>query len=237
MRMRTILIGATGTLAAAALAVAPATGQDQAAPTEITVDAKVSPNKAGTKKKPQAVKLDVDVNWETPDGFEKPIVQKADVLFPKGSLYNGGKYPKCSENVLARQGTRGCPKGAIMGKGTATAFADDVLTHPKITVVNGGRNKVYLYTIMNSPARVQAPVPGTITKMRGKWAYKLHLEVPRVLQIVAGVPIALRDFSVKAGRGDWLATTGCSGGRWPFSVETYYSTGGSTTYQDSIRCR
>jgi hypothetical protein len=234
MRMRTVLVAAAGAIA---LVVAPASAQAQDAPTEVSVNAKVTPNKAGTKRKPRPVKLKVDVHWETPDGFEKPIVQSADALFPKGSLYNGAKYPKCSQNTLARRGTRACPKGSIMGKGRATAFADDVLTHPQITVVNGGARKVYLYTIMNVPARVQAPVPGTITKMRGKWAYRVHFEVPRVLQIVAGVPIALRDFSVTAGKGDWLATTGCSGGRWPFSVETFYSTGGSTTYEDSIRCR
>jgi hypothetical protein len=93
---------------------------------------------------------------------------------------------------MSRSGISGCPKGSIMGKGSAVAFADTVLTYPKITVDNGDRSTVYLWTVMTNPARVQAPVVGKITKAGGKWAYKLELTVPRALQIVAGVPIALR---------------------------------------------
>jgi hypothetical protein len=231
--MRKVLIP---TIGAAVLAVAAVTPSVAQSPTTMSVDAKVSPAKAGTKKKPQGVNLKVHVNWDTPGDLEKPVVQTADVLFPQGSLYNGAKYPKCDENTLARKGLTACPKGSIMGKGTATAFADTVMTYPKITVVNGGSGWVYLYTVMNNPARVQAPVPGRITKMSGKWAYKLHLAVPRVLQIVAGVPIALKTFDVTAGKKDWLATTKCPGGKWDFNVETFYSTGGSTQYTDNIPC-
>jgi hypothetical protein len=53
----------------------------------------------------------------------------------------------------------------------------------------------------------------------GKWAYELELTVPRSLRIVAGVPIALRDFSVTVGNKDWLATTGCPGGAQRSSAE------------------
>jgi hypothetical protein len=233
--MRKVLVAATGVVAAGAVAVGPAIGQG--VPTSMSGKAQVSPSKAGTKKKPQGVKLKVDVKWDTPGDGDKPVVQKADVLFPKGSLYNGGKYPKCSEAVLNRGGPSACPKGAIMGTGSGNAFADEVITKPKITVVNGGASKVYLYTVMTNPARVQAPVPGTITKMSGKWAYKLHLEVPRNLQIVAGVPIALRDLTVSAGRKDWLATTSCpSTKKWEFEIETFLSTGGSSKFASSVAC-
>jgi hypothetical protein len=129
-----------------------------------------------------------------------------------------------------------------MGTGRAIAHADTVLTYPKVTVVNGGAHRVYLWTVMTNPARVQAPVPGKITKLRDRrWAYKLELTVPQKLQIVAGVPIALRDFDITAGgkryAKDWLATTACKGGKWPFSVETFYSTGGSSAFESSVRCR
>jgi hypothetical protein len=223
----------TGLLAVGAASVAIAQSSSS---TALKVSASVSPSKAGTKKHPQAVKLTVKTTWTTTGDVDKPVIQRAVVLFGKGSLYNGAKYPKCSQTVLARKGPKACPKGAIMGTGTGTAFADTVLTHPHITVVNGGATHVYLYTVLDNPARVQAPVPGVITKMSGKWAYKLTITVPQTLQIVAGVPIALRDLTFHVGHGSWLATTSCPGGKWPFSVQTFYDNGGSSTFVDSIPC-
>jgi hypothetical protein len=231
MRYPTIVLG--GLLAAGAASVAIAQSSSS---TVLNVKAAVSPSKAGTKKHPQGVKLTIKTTWTTSGDQDKPVIQRAVVLFPKGSLYNGAKYPKCSQTVLARKGPKACPKGAIMGTGTGSAFADTVLTHPHITIVNGGATRTYLYTVLDNPARVQAPVPGVITKMSGKWAYKLTLTVPQSLQIVAGVPIALRDLTFHAGRKDWLATTGCSGGKWPFSVQTFYDNGGSSTFGDSLHC-
>ena len=90
------------------------------------------------------------------------------MLFPKGGLYNGAKFPKCSETTLARKGVSGCPKGSIMGKGSGKAMADDVPTYPKVTIVNGGAKRVYFYTVMTNPARVQAPIVGKITKLSGR---------------------------------------------------------------------
>jgi hypothetical protein len=241
--LRKMLIPTAGlvVLGAAAVAVGPVVAQDTGSQTVLTAKPVVTPSKAGTKSHPQGVKLNVKVHWETPADLDKPVTQSADVLFPKGSLYNGAKYPSCTQNVLARQGPKGCNKKAIMGAGTATAYADTVLTHPVITVVNGGGSKVFLYTVLNNPARVQAPVPGTITKATGQWAYKLHLVVPTSLQIVAGIPIALRDFNVTAGgkswAKDWLATTSCPASKkWPFSVQTFFNTGGSSTYQSTVAC-
>jgi hypothetical protein len=209
--------------------------------TVLTTKVSVSPSKAGTKKKPQGVKLSFKVNWTTPEDQDKPVTQSADVLFPKGSLYNGGKFKSCSQSTMERSGVSACPKNSIMGTGTGTAYADTVLTSPKITVVNGGANKVFLFTVLTNPARVAEPVPGTITKMSGQWAYKLHLVVPQNLQVVAGVPIALRDLTVTAGgksyAKDWLATTACgTGGKWAFELTTAFDNGGSATYDGTTPC-
>jgi hypothetical protein len=240
--MRKFLIPALGALALVAVEVAPTIAQDGTSQTALTVSPTVTPNKAGTKKKPQGVKLQVKVKWETPADLEKPVITASDVLFPKGSLYNGAKYPKCSEATLNNGGLAACPPHSIMGTGTGTAWADTVITRPSITVVNGGGSKVFLWTILTNPARVQKAVPGTITKTSGQWAYKLHLVVPPALQIVAGVPITLNDITITAGgkswAKDWLATTSCPANKkWPFSVSTALSTGGQATYQSTLACR
>ncbi len=220
------LLAVVGATAAIAAVTAP----------KVTVDAQISPNKAGTSKHPQGEQLNVNIKWQSLGAADQPIVQKFDILFPKGSLYNGGKYPSCSYQRLNAAGPAACPKASIMGKGTGNAYADTVITHPKITVVNGGKSRVYFYTVLNNPARVQAPVVGQISKIGGKYAYKLHVTVPQVLQVVAGVPIELTSLTVKAGKESWLATTACPGGHWPFSVTTSYDSGGSASFTDSIKC-
>jgi hypothetical protein len=220
----------------AALGAAAAVADAPVAP-KVTVKASVSPNKAGTKSHPQAVTLKTRIAWESLGSADQPIVQTFDILFPKGSLYNGGHLPSCSYKHLNAVGTAGCPKGSIVGSGTGNAYADTTVTHPKITVVNGGASRVFFYTVLNNPARVQSPVIGKIQKTSGKYGYSLHVTVPQVLQVVAGVPIELTLLNVTAGKGTWLETTGCGpGGHWPFSVTTGYNTGGSSKYTASIAC-
>ena len=109
-------------------------------------------------------------------------------------------------------------------------------------MVNGGATKVYFYTVLNNPARVQEPVIGHITRKSGKWAYELNVTVPQNLRIVAGVPIELTYLNVSAGKGHWLDTTGCDHGKWPFSVTTTYENPntdaqGASSYAASVKCR
>ena len=207
-------------------------------PITVVVHPRVTPNRAGTPKHPQGVKLDVQIQINMPAGYDPPLVQSIDVWFPKGGLYNGAKYPKCSEQTLSNVGLAGCPKGSIMGHGTGVARADTVLTDPQITVVNGGRNFVYFYTILNNPARVQAPVVATVTRLSGKWSYQLHAVIPKSLQIVAGVPIVLQSLHIVAGRGDWIATTYCPPNhQWPYQGQALFDSGQTVFTSGTVGCR
>jgi hypothetical protein len=208
----------------------------------VTVKPTVSPDKAGTVKHPQGVKLTTIIRWKSLGSYNQPIVTHFHVLFPKGSQYNGAKYTVCSLSRLNSRGPAGCPKASIMGHGTGNAYADTTVTHPQITVVNGGSKVVYFYTVLNNPARVQEPVIGHLKKTRGKWAYSLSVTVPKNLRIVAGVPIELTYLKVVAGKGSWLATTSCSGGHWPFSITTTFENPnngdtGQSSYSASTPCR
>ena len=219
--MKKLLVaGLTGVIAATGAAVALA--QSTVTWPSVKVTPTVSPTKAGTPKHPQSVKLKTVFHWAELGSANQPVVTKFHILFPKGSLYNGAHTTQCSVGTLNRSGPAACPKAAIMGTGTGTAYADQTLTHPAITVVNGGAKTIYFYTVLNNPARVQEPVIGHLTRMSGKWAYSLSVTVPKNLLIVAGVPIELTSLSVTAGKGAWLETTSCNGGHWPFSVTTSY---------------
>ena len=165
-------------LAAVLLAGTAAAALAQPSPITVTVTPKVTPNKAGTPAHPQGVKLDLRLQIHYPPDYQLALVQTVDVWFPKGGLYNGDKFPTCSYNRLNALGPAGCPKDSIMGHGTGVATADTNFTYPKITIVNGGQHVVFAYTILNNPARVQTPVVGKITKLSGRWSYKLHVGDP-----------------------------------------------------------
>jgi hypothetical protein len=238
---RIAVVGVVGALLACGAAVAFA----QTTWPNVTVTPNISPKTAGTRSHPQGVKLVTTFHWAELGSASQPIVTNFYLLFPKGSLYRGAHYPTCSVATLDYSGPSGCKRASIMGSGSGTAYADTTITHPQITVVNGGANTIYFYTVLNNPARVQEPVVGHLTKMSGRWAYSLAVTVPQNLRIVAGVPIELTSLSVTAGgpgHGTWLATTGCPGGKWPFSVTTGYenpntNATGSANYAASVSCR
>lgn len=219
------------------------TGCDRAGasspPITVHVYPKVTPNTAGTPADPQGVNLDVRIKIGIPEGYNPPLVKDIDVWFPEGGLYNGDQYATCSRRLLdTPRGPRACPPGSIMGSGTGVARADLTPTYPKITVVNGGQTAVYFYTVLNNPARVAEPAPGTITKLSGSWSYKLHVVIPRNLRIVAGTPIVLHSLNIDAGRGDWMATTYCPPDRkWVWKAVTFFTNGQQLNSNGAVACR
>jgi hypothetical protein len=182
---------------------------------------------AGSPAHPQGVRLTTSFGWQGYSPADRPMVTRIDLWFPRGSVYNGARYPMCSVHKLNAFGPSACPKGSIMGSGTGTAFADTTISRPTITVVNGGANVVYLYTVLNNPARVQEAVIGHITRLSGMFAYHLSATIPQDLQVVAGVPIKLSYLTITAGRGTWLALTSPPAG---IKVVTTYDTGASNSY-------
>ena len=181
---------------------------------------------AGSPSHPQGVKLTTALSWEGLKPGNAPTINRIDLWFPTGTRYNGASYPSCSYARLNAAGPSACPKDSIMGSGTATAFADTVVTRPRITVVNGGKDRVYFYTVLNNPARVQVPVIGQVTRLPGMWAYHLSATIPPRLLVVAGVPIRFTALQVSAGRGTWLAVTAPPSG---IKIVTSFSDGTKIT--------
>lgn len=206
---------ALGIAAAVAVAGVPAAGAS-------------GPLTAGSPRHPQGLKLRMTFGWQGLPSGQQPTVVRIDVWFPKGSVYNGAKYPICSFRTLGVGGPQACPKRSIMGSGTGTAYADTTVTRPRITVVNGGASTVYFYTVLNNPARVQEPVIGHITRLHGEFSYHLTATIPQNLRVVAGIPIELTFLDITAGRGTWLASTNSPAG---IKIQSTYNTGATTWYQ------
>jgi hypothetical protein len=181
---------------------------------------------AGSPSHPQGVKLTTALSWEGLTPGNAPTITRIDLWFPTGTRYNGASYPSCSYARLNAAGPSACPKNSVMGSGVATAFADTVVTRPRITVVNGGGSRVYFYTVLNNPARVQVPVIGDVTRLPGRFAYHLSATIPTRLRVVAGVPIKFTALQVSAGRRTWLATTAPPAG---IKIVTSFSDGTKIT--------
>lgn len=225
----------TAVAASAAVALA-----DDPVPIHISAHVTVSPNKAGTPRHPQGVRVHADAKVDIPHDVDPPLVQSVDVWFPKDGNYNGRKWPTCSEAAMRRSGPDVCTLRSIMGSGYAVADADGVLTRPTAKVINGGQKRVYLYVVLTRPARVREPVPVEITKLQGdpRWGYRASVKIPRNLQIVAGIPLRIDEVHGTVGRGDWIATTHCpSDHRWRYHVETHYSTNQVVKYDGTVACR
>lgn len=230
-----------GVAAAVGLAVGlvalPAIAQDLPR-IEAEIEAKVTPNKVGTPKDPQPVKVTVDAKLVSEDGFERPVVDSGRVLLGKGGIWNGAKHPKCTAEILNREGVGGCPKGSVFGRGYALGYADTVRTKPRITVVNGGATKAFGYVELTNPARVNTAVTTHIKKLRGKWAYQLDFEVPAELQFVAGVPVSLTQLHLEIGKGDIIVSTYCPpSNRWFYRGYSKLVDGRTVFAEGTVPCR
>jgi hypothetical protein len=220
----------------AAIAVA-AIGQE--IQTTFTVDAEVIPNKAGTPRHPQGVRIEASARFYSPQGVDPPIVTHGYALFPRAGDYNPQLFPRCAKRTLDRDGPEACPKGSQIGAARASAYADTIVTYPKIEIFNGGRKVAFAYVTLYRPALVQIAIPARIEEIpHGMWKYKVSVKVPTVLQVVAGVPIAARSIRGWVGKGNLITTTSCpKSRRWPYEVKTFFTVGQPYTYRDSVPCR
>ena len=114
--MKRIALTAMAALIALAVAVSPATAETVQSVQKF--EAKVSPTKAGTKKKPTPVSLFANPYFDdiSPDlGREVQFATvNANVYFPKGGVYNGKFFPSCSATTVF-QDEKQCPKGSQVG--------------------------------------------------------------------------------------------------------------------------
>ncbi len=230
---------ALGVALAAAVLAAVALGQDVGL--QVPPVVKVTPNKAGTPSHPRGVRIDARATIDRAADSALPVIRSFDAWWPKGWVYNGAKHPVCTAAKLTHGGPSVCLPETIMGRGQVGHPGDANYIGPsgRVTVINGGATRMNLWVVLQNPARVQAAVPTTITKVSSsRWSYRLHADIPGSLQVVAGIPITLDFFNVKLGRGDWIATTDCPHlHRWPYHLRMTSTSGQVFDITGSVACR
>jgi hypothetical protein len=214
--LRKLLIAAVVAVSSVALA-AVALAQDPAP--SVTMTAKVSPSKAGTKAKPRAASISVNIQNSK---ASKTTLDTLTVSLPKNIKISTKGLKTCKKSVLEAEGASGCPSGTRAGTGTAHATLDprgqaSTLTF-KIQLFVGGP-KLLLVALEEASLPALRPVlDGKISKASGKYGQKLTVKItPELQQPVPGTYTALDDIqakiSLKRGKNSLISFTGCPSGK------------------------
>src|SRR5919197_370936 len=152
-----------GLVAAVAVLVGAAVVYAQTDQTVQTLDVKIKPAKASTKKKDRGISLDVTTSTTNQDGSKHSPTTRAVVFFAKGLKFNDTKFPTCSQSALDANGPSACPKGSQIGSGSADVDARPVINetiHGDTLGFNAKGHKVLLYTTTTTPIQTATTIVG-----------------------------------------------------------------------------
>jgi hypothetical protein len=204
--LRKFLIAALAALASIALAsVAIAQSSD------VTATTKITPSKAGTKKKPKAAKVTTFIK----NNVEGTTAEKIEIDFPKTVKISGKGLTACKLSAIQSNGPTACPSKSKAGTGLSHAVVgpDRIPLNFDVTAFVGGKNLVIFY-IKQQGGTVSKALSGKISKGSGGYAQKLVITIPPDLQQPApGLYAALTDLqstlSLKKGKNSLISVNGC----------------------------
>ncbi|WP_183341738.1 hypothetical protein [Conexibacter arvalis] len=198
----------------------------------------ITPGKAGTPKKPKGAAIGVTIQSPSP---QPATTQNVKVLFGKGIRFNNRLFPRCSlKSIQATKSLSRCPKGSIVGRGTARAIgfigSAQVPEDLTVTAINSTNNSLILWLNGAHPLPLSDGLVGKLGKASGKYAHRLDVTIPKGLrEVMPGVyaPLVFFDVDVKAtttvkkGKGrrarrvkvHYVETTNCPSGGWPFAAD------------------
>jgi hypothetical protein len=237
-----------GLVAAVAVLVGAAVVYAQTNQTVQTLDVKITPAKASTKKKQRGITLDVTTATSNQDGSKHSPTTRAVVFFAKGLKFNDTKFPTCSQSALEQQGPQACPKKSVIGTGSADVDARPVINEPihgTTTGFNAKGHKVLLYTVVTQPIQTTTTIVGKLKKASGKYGSKLDVTVPP-LPTLPGQPnasITRFQLTTKATikkRGKTynyvVAPTTCKK-TWPFKASFTFEDGTTANATSNVKCK
>jgi len=220
-----LIVALAGVAAIAFSAVALGQGADTA-----TLTAKVTPKKAGTKKKPKNATYTLDV---VNDNTQRTM-SDLDVFLAKNVKLSLKGMPKCDPDTIF---ARGCPKSAELGSGEAkakvgvngdpAAVRDLVFEVTAFKTNSPVTGKEMLGFFIDDGASLQFLTETTLTKASGKYGQKLHIDVPELAQKVGNPPnvtynglVSLNaKLSKKVGKKYLISTIGCAKKKHPYKVD------------------
>ncbi len=167
-------------------------------PTQASITGTISPAVSSPSGKPRSVALSVTTHFQTsPPGGQPATVTQAVVYFGHGSIVNARLFPSCNPTRLNKIGTKACPKGSRIGGGSVTSIAAGLPETVALTAFNGpGGHSVLFYLTGSTPLKIAQAIQAPMVPIRNRfYAYKLTLNTPPNLQVVAGVAVSTTSFS------------------------------------------
>jgi hypothetical protein len=253
MRRLPALVVGTAVFAGASTALAAIT---------ISLDGGFRPNIAGTKKKPRPVTAYIDFTIAEDTGTQPSPLRKVVADHGVPVVFNGRYFPKCKLARLERGGAAACPRGSLVGRGTATGSARPVVQNPvnaDLTLFNGElRNGIPTVLFYVRP-EIGAPFTVVdVIKRRPDGVYTDNVEIPPIPTVpgqpnAATTAVHVRTLNVfvkrkvaKRMRGRRVtktlrlpyieAPTICKG-RWPYTAKFTFESGETKTLTSPQACR
>ena len=222
--MRKLLTAVVAALAAVAI-VSVANAQDPQDQPSATAEFKVSPTNAGTKKKPKAEKIELDVV----NGDSTQTADQLTIFISKHLKLSTTGLRKCDGEELDQEGKSACPAASRVGKGEARAVAGVNTDHPadltfNVTAFITGSKEISFYLEQQS-GNIRVRAPGKIKSASGDYKSKLDIQIPQLAREfppgtfngLAGLEATLYK---KRGDRSLITSTGCpSDGEHPFKLE------------------
>lgn len=232
-----------GLLAVAALAAPAAAHADQSA--ALNVRAELLNQPAG---RPWNINLGVGVEVSTPDGGPPSPLKTVDLRFPQGASLNDDRFATCSKDKLELRGRSACPRASLIGTGRASADVRPLLDFPIGASLNayvgpkrdGGR--ILLFSaVTRDVVNLNLVMEGMLRKTKGRYGYRLQLEIPPINTIPGSPPAAVDSFDVmidgrSRGRSFVEAPRRCPRGGMPFAGTFGYADGSTSRASATISC-
>jgi hypothetical protein len=246
--MRRIALCAAMALLTACCFANPALADGQ---TTVEIDSHVTPVIRAFTPKTTSSTLALNLTLAGENGTSASTLRRAVLKFTYGAKVNGNLFPSCTAEKIRNH--QPCPKGSKIGSGTGLGTVGDPPNAAEepivITLYNGPKGKSIVFRIQgDQPAVIDVPFEAPLkTLSGGSYNFQLTVEVPEILQRIAGLPISLKYFNVKVGasrkvkgkKRGWIETLICppkalvpiSGdfdfveGSAPFHIDTYIHCG------------
>ena len=219
--------------------------------TEPDVDVKLSPSKAGKKKKPRNSTLKLFVKNNQTDATVDTIT----VYIGKQVKLNGKGFKYCTATTLNNegledaQGNPTCPSGSKAGKGSANAVVGPGKAPLGFTVdaFVGSKNSIVFY-VQQKGGTVRKALTGKVSRASGKFGQKIVIKIDEDLQQPGpNVFSSLVDLqtTIKATRRKryLVSSVGCKsrkhnfGVKFTFAPNATFPATGSISGDTSSRCK
>ena len=176
--MRKFVTAAIAALTAVAI-VSVARAQDPQDQPSATLDVSVSPSNVGTKDKPKAEKISLELESSDPSQTADELT----IYISKGPQAQHPRPRTCDGDDLDDEGKTACPSASRVGKGTARAKAGVNTAAPadltfNVTAFLDGQEGVSFYLEQHG-GNIRVRAPGKIKQASGDYRSKLDVQIPQ----------------------------------------------------------